>query len=280
MKKFILSLFFCFLVVSNSPAEAHRYCGSYYLTHKYYYQNELYFPGCDKHSMLEEKTIYYYSNGSRYVYTNYTVYNSDGSILITDCSRIKHIIHQNRHYFIVYKGKGYKIIDENGNILTGKNYKKMEEIAPNRLLVKFNKKYGVIDINENIIIPIKYKEFKQVGYDLYQTKLNGYWGLMNSSNYIFAKNKYDKIKPLQETFILKQEDKYGLANTQGQIIFDTELDKIKSLGEYILIKKDKKYGLLDSTGKEILPIEYKKIELERNSIKYQDFKKNTEFLDL
>lgn len=280
MKKFFLCLTLCFIVISNLPAEAHRYCGSYYMTHRDYYQSEHRFKNCDRHSMLEEKTIYHYSNGSRYVYTNYTVYNSDGSILISDCSRIKHIIHNNRHYFIAYKGKCYKIIDESGNILTGKNYKKMEEIAPNRLLVKLNKKYGVIDINENIIIPIKYKEFKQVGQDLYQTKLNGYWGLINSSNTILAKNKYDKIKPLRETFILKQEGNFGLADAKGEIIFDSELDSIKTLGEYILIKKDKAFGLLDSAGNEILPIEYKKIELERNEIKYTDFEKNKKFLEL
>lgn len=266
MKKHFVLLLLSLCLSHCIPAEA-RYCHhSSYLVHKDYYQEEFKFPNCDKHSILKETTVYYYSNGTRNYYTTNTIFNSDGSILESGCSNVKHYIHDKKHYFTYYKNKKYQILDENGELLTVKKYKKMNEVAPNKLLVKLDKKFGIIDLNEKIIVPIKYKKFEQIGQNIFLTKLNGYYGICDNSNQILVKNENDKISALYDTFVIKKYDKYGLADKNGKIILPTDNDSIKKLGEYILVKKERKYGVLDSFGKIIADIKYNKIRLNRNTL--------------
>ena len=266
MKKFVICFVLSLVLTGNTAVQAHH-CGSCsYLVGKDYHQEEYTFQNCDRHSMLEETTVYYYSNGTRRYYRTSTIFNADGSVLDSGCSNVKHIVYNKKHYFTFYKNKKYQILDEHGNYLTVKNYKMMNEIAPNRLLVKLDKKYGIIDLNENIITPIKYKKFEQVGTNLFITKLNGYYGMTDNSNNILIKNEHDKIKPLYDVFVIKKYDKFGIVNKNGNIVLQTEYDKVKKIGEYIVVKKDGKYGVLDSTGEIISEAIYKKIRLNRNSL--------------
>lgn len=275
-----LAIFFILMIALNTnlPASAHHCSSHYYLTYKDYFQEEHNFADCNRHSMLKETSVYYYSNGTRRSYTTSTIFNEDGSVLESNCSNVKHIIYNKKHYFTFYKNKKYQILDENGNYLTVKDYKYMQEIAPNKLLVKLNKKYGIINLKEDVITPIKYKKFEQIGKNLYLTKLNVYYGMTDNSNNSLIKNEHDKIVPLYETFILKKYDKYGLSDKNGKIILPVEYDKIKKLGEYILVKKDGKYGILDSGGNIIAQPIYKKIRLERNSLEGKLHKNNWEKL--
>ena len=261
-KCFVLLLFSIFLC-SNSIVYAH--CHNHvYLVHKDFYQEEQNFHNCDKHYVLTETTVCYYSNGSRRTYTNSTIFNKDGSIVATNCRDVKHLIFNKKHYFTFYKNKKYNILDESGVITSVKNYKKMEEIAPNKLLVKLDKKYGIIDLKENKIVPIKYKKFEKIGDDLYLTKLNGFWGILNSSNKTILRNQYDKITPIYECFKIKRKDKYGLIDSKGNIIINAKCDSIKKIGEYIIVKLEGKFGVYDSVGNKISECIYRKIRLERN----------------
>ena len=270
MKLKFLMILSCIVLLTTNNVYAHsHYCHSscpVYLINKDYIQQEQFFTNCDKHYVLKETIICFYSNGTRRSYTNCTIYNTDGTILETDCLSVKHLAHNNQHYFIIYKNKKYSIIDDKGNYLTTKNYKKMQEIAQNKLLVKLDKKYGVINIDENIIVPIKYKEFEQIEKNLFKTKLNGYYGVIDSSNNILIKNEYDKITPMYETYILKKEGKYGLINKNGQKILEANKDSIKKLGEYILVKKDNKNDVYTANGEKINKESYSKIRLERNNL--------------
>lgn len=265
MKRKLFYLIAGLIFVTNS-VEAHHCSSHYYVTYKDYFQEEQLFNNCNKHSMLKETTVYYYSNGTRRSYVTNTIFNQDGSVLISGCTDVKHILYKNKHYFTFYKNKKYQILDENGNYLTTKEYKKLKEIAPNRFLVKLNKKLGIIDLNENTITPIKYQKFEQIGQNLFLTKLNGYYGITDSNNKILIKNENDSIKPLYDVFIVKKQNKYRIADNKGQIILPSEYDNIKMLGEYILIKKDGKFGVLDANGKTIADTIYKKIRLERNNL--------------
>ncbi len=266
MKKLFASLVLVLTLLMSSPAEAH-YCGShYYVTYKDFYQEEHNFKNCDRHYLLKDVSIYYYSNGTRRTYISNTIFNKDGSILVSGCSDVNHIESNGKHYFIFYKNKKYQIMDEFGNILSVKKYKYMREIAQDKLLVKLDKRFGIVNLNDEIIVPIKYKKFEQIGKDLFLTKLNGYYGILNSSNKILIKNEHDKISPIHETFLLKKYNKFGLASKSGEIILPIEYDKIKELDEYIVIEKDGLYGLLDSSGNVISKPIYKKIRLNRNNI--------------
>ncbi len=270
MKKITCAIVLGLLICANSDAFAHsRHYHSSSSSHSYLVgKDEIHqehkFPNCQKHYLQKHTTVYFYSNGTRSSYTNNTILNTDGTIIQSECSSVKHLIYEDKHYFIVYKGKGYKILDDNGEELTLKKYSKMEEIVSDRLLVRYDKKYGIIDLDENVIVPLKYKSFDRVGKNLFITNLNGYYGMIDYSNNVLIKNEYDKIKPLYNTFLLKQYGLYGLADINGKIILEAQYDKIKKLGEYILVKKDKKYGVYDSVGNKITDIKYKDIRLERN----------------
>lgn len=263
MKKLII-YFIVTMFYTTMSVQAHCHHSHNYVTHTNYFQEELHFANCNKHSLLNETTVYYYANGTRNSYTTSTIYNNDGTILESGCYNVRHLIYNNKHYFTFYKNKKYQIIDENANYLSVKNYKYMKEIAPNKLLVKLDKKYGVIDFNEKIIIPIKYKKFEQVEQNLFITQLNGYYGMCNNANNIIIKNENDTIKPLYETYLLKKMGNYGLTDKNGKIILPVEYNKIKKLGEYILIEKNNKFGVLDSTGEIIAKPIYKEIRLNRN----------------
>ena len=241
------------------------------------YQTQEKFQNCDRHSLLIDTTINYYSNGSRRSFNTYTVLDEEGRAIISNCYDIKHITNKNEHYFLAKIGKYYKIIDENGAKYALRKYTKMSEIATNRVLVMVDKKYGIIDIKENIIVPIKYKEFEQISPDLFITKLNGYYGIIDSSNNSILFNEYDKIKPLYDTYIIEKEGKYGLISNTGKILFEANYDNIKKLGEYILIKKDKNYGILNAQGEALSEIKYKKIKIKRNKIQVK-LNKNWEAL--
>lgn len=267
MKKILLCFLLGILFNSFNPVYAHRCYSHSYLVHRDFFQEEQTFVNCDRHSVLKETTVYYYSNGTRNSYTISTIYNQDGSILASGCYNVKHHIFKNKHYFSYYKNKKYQILSEDGVLLSTKKYKSMNEIAPNRLLVKLNKKYGVIDLQDNIIVPIKYKKFEQIDKNLFLTKLNGYYGMINSSNNQLIKNEYDKIKPLYNTYLLKKYKKYGLADKNGKIIIEAECDNIKKLGEYLKIKKGKNFFIVDENGKKLNNKLYKQILMERNTLK-------------
>ena len=285
MKKLSILLTLSFLISTSAVLAHPRYYNHYphhyhsgcssncvYVVRSDNFQEEQSFKNCSKHTLLIDGVTNYYSNGSVRTYYSYTVLNQDKTPLISNCSDIKHIVHNKKHYFLAKQNKYYKIINDDGFELTKRKYSLMKEIAPNKILVKVEKKYGVIDIFENVIVPIKYQKFEQLSSNLFKTKLNGYWGLVDNSNNVLLKNEFDNIKLLYDTYVAKKENKYYLLNLEGQTIL-SNADKIKKLGEYILIKKDKLYGIFDLEGNQISEIKYKKIKLDRNNIKAYENKK-------
>ena len=236
-----------------------------YVVSRDFTKTEQKFPNCTKHYMVVETVTYHYSDGSRRSFNNCTVYNSDGSVLVSGCSNAKHILYENKHYFIICKNGCY-LTDSDGNRLTKRTYSKMEEFKLNSLIVRHDKRYGIIDLKENIIVPIKYQKFITEGNGIFITKLNGYWGIIDSENNQLVKNDCEKIKSLYDTILIKRYKRYGLTDLDGKILYETKYDKIKKLGEYIIIKDNKKYFVLDSDGERINDFSYKKIKLERNTL--------------
>ena len=287
MKKILLCLcvVICFATCAVAKgahsASAHHNCGScrshhssgsssehVYLTNTEHNTYEQRFPNCKEHYAITETTTNYYSNGTKNVFSNSTIYNSDGSVLVTDCLSVAHLVYLDKHYFIINKkGKGYQIVDSQAKVLTTRKYSRMSEIENGKILVKYDKKYGIIDINENVIVPIKYQQMEVLAKDIYLTKLNGYYGVLDSDNNILIANDCDRIKRVNDVLIIRRYDKYGLANLEGSIIYNVNYDKIKKMGEYILIKQNKKYGVYNPETKEQSKIMYKKVKLDRNHLK-------------
>lgn len=251
---------------SHVGVHASYHSSPVYLIKSDYSESEQEFKDCKDHYLITRTTINYYSNGTRRVFNAHSVYNSDGTVLIPNCTDIKHTIYNKKHFFLVRLGGKYQIMDSTGTLLSKRNYTQMKEISPNKLLVRVDKKYGIIDLNENKIVPIKYKKFEPINKNLFLTKLNGYYGMIDSSNNIVLKNEYDKIKRVYDTYILKRDGDFGLVDINGKIILPANNDKIKKLGEYILVKKDGRYDVYDSDGNKLNDIRYKKIRLERNTL--------------
>lgn len=237
-----------------------------YLVNKESHTEKHNFQNCDKHYVMTETTIYHYSDGTRRVYTNSTIYNSDGTPIVENCQMANHVILENKHYFIVRKNRVGQILDETGTALSERKYSYIEVLQPNRLLVGLDKKYGIIDISENIIVPIKYQKFTDVGYGLFVTRLNGYYGILDINNNQLVDNDCERIKPLYDTYVLKKYGKYGLVSKEGKLLLEPAHDKIKKLGEYILVRDNNLYSVLDMCGNSIDDNKYKKVRLERNTL--------------
>ena len=161
MKK-IVALFLITIMGSNIlPATAHT-CRHYshrthsssqsvYLIKKEQSEETTNFSNCDEHSLVTKTTINYYSDGTRRIFKSYKVLNKNGVEIITNCTNIHHIIYDKKHYFIAKQNKRYKIFDNNGKIISIREYTFMEELDTNRFLVRCNKKYGIINLEENLI---------------------------------------------------------------------------------------------------------------------------------
>ncbi len=237
------------------------------------------FPNCTKHYMKTQVTTNHYSDGSKRTLYSSTIYNSDGSVIASDCNKVNHITYNNNHYFIICKFSskgGCSIIDTNGKAVTEKTYSRIEELKENRFFVKYDKKYGIIDLKENEIVPVKYQRFFKINNETFITKLNGYYGILNIENKVLVKNECEKIRPMHKTVLIKKCGKYGLCNLKGEVLYKAKYDKIRHLGEYILIKKSKKYQILDSEGKMVSDAKYKKVRLRRNTLYGYDGKKWSE----
>ena len=233
---------------------------------------EIKFPNCYQHYAIKDTTSDYYSDGSKKVYTKYTLYNTDGAVLAENCKDLKHIIYADRHYFIINNSEGYQLSDENAEPITERKYNYMTEAGINRLIVRSNEdsgffsngKYGIIDFAENDIVPLKYSSINPLSNDIFITKLNGYYGITDIDGNEIIPNDCDSIKNIHNALLIKRYGKYGLADRYGTVILGTNYDKIKKLGDYILVKKNDKYGVWDSNGKNISEIIYKSVKLDRN----------------
>ena len=257
----------------------HDYHGSssrpVYLTSSEHQKSQQHFPNCDKHYVETETTVNYYSDGTRRVFSNSTIFNSDGTVLLDNCLAVSHVAYENKHYFIVSRYKeGFKVIDSDGNVLTHRSYSYMVNLEPNRILVKFDKKYGIIDLNENIVVPTIYQKFNRAGEKIFIAKLNGYWGIVDIDNNVLVKFECNNIKRVYEVFVAKKYDKYALLNNNGEFISGFDYDKVKKLGEYILVGKNKRYGVYDYSGMKLTDLRYKKIRLERNNLEGQLYSDN------
>ena len=249
-----------------------------YLVNKDYKTSEEHFADCNEHYMVVETTTYHYSDGTRRTFNNYTIYNTDGTILKNNCQDVHHLTYNKKHYFIVRENRVYSIINKNGESITERPYSWMEEVAPNRFLVRLDKKYGIIDLNEKLILDIKYQKFQRCSKNVFITKLNGYYGLTNTDGITLVKNDCEKIKPLYNTILLKRYGKYGLTDFKGKLIISPEQDKIKRVGEFIVVEKNKLYRVYNSHGVLLDSTQYKKVKLERNTL--WGYTKNSEKVEI
>lgn len=203
-----------------------------------YQKTEHKFTNCDKHYILTETATNFYSDGSRRIYSNSTIFNSDGSVIEIDCKSVEHLIFNDKHYFIINKN-GYKLINDSGETLTKRNYSFMTKITPNRILVKFDKRYGIIDLSEDTIVPVKYQKMTHIGNGIFVTKLNGYYGILDKDDNILLNNNCERIKPIHDVIVIKKYGKYGIYNREDRLYLNPCMTKLKNSMNTYLLKKTK-----------------------------------------
>ena len=237
-----------------------------YLVNTEYKQQKHEFQDCKSHYAITDIKTDYYSNGQRNVYKISTIYNSDGTILISNCQDFEHFIYDKNHYFIIKKQGKYGIYDTSAKVISKKQYSKLQLLKENRILAKLDKKSGIIDLKENTIVPIKYQKIFPTGSDIFITKLNRYFGLLNINNKIILKNDCEKIKKIENYLIVKRYGKFGLYDIQAEKILDIKYDKIKVSNGYILTKLNGLYGAVNIEDNSIINANFNKIKLIRNQL--------------
>ncbi len=225
-------------------------------------------PDCMEHYLYVTEVSTTYSDNTVSTARSYSVYNADGSVLVSNCRNAQHLTNYNGHYFII---NNKDLIDSYGYNVTKESYVSLYVIAPDRIMASKNLSflkagYGVIDFSGNEIIPVKYQSIKTGKFNngIYTTKLNGYYGLTDLNNTAYLKNEYDSIKELHYTYLIKKDNRYGLVNANGKMVLSATYNKIKKCGEYIIYEQNGKWGALDANGNILAYPQYKKIELNRN----------------
>lgn len=103
----------------------------------------------------------------------------------------------------------------------------IEEVLPNRLIVKSLNLFGVINLSGKVIIPFM----------------------------------YDDINLRSETaFFVKQRNKWALMSVNGEQLTDFRYDEPFYYSRRGFVKENGKYGIIDSIGKEILPPQFTDLE--------------------
>ena len=88
-----------------------------YLLKSDFYQKTQTLPDCEDHSILIDTTINYYSNGAKRTYSTYSVVdNKKETIILSDYLDIKHVLVNNKHYFLAKNGREYKILNGKGAV--------------------------------------------------------------------------------------------------------------------------------------------------------------------
>lgn len=149
---------------------------------------------------------------------------------------------ENVNYFILYDYKTIEILDLNTNEISilKSNIKELTSIKDG---ITNNNKYLTAKQTDNTYTLINY-----IGIDVLD-------------------KVYQEIKTTQkeDTFIIKENNKYGVITDQNEIKLNVEFDNIEFIGKFIITKKDNKISIYDDNYN---LIEDSTIELENSESTY------------
>ena len=190
-------------------------------------------------------------------------------------------------YFTVYTANKWGVINQEGNEVIIPSYREMI-VIPDKAKDVFICTY---DINEetgeyktkainrkNEAIFTEYEQVEAINNidkngnvwhekNALKVKKNGKYGLIDLTGLEILACEYDEISALrgiENSIIIKKENKIGLVNDKGSILIEPNFKEIKNLGEtykegYITITEDGKYGAVSTTKKQLLENKYEEI---------------------
>ena len=208
----------------------------------------------------------------------YGAINSKGKVIIpTKYERLSSVWLKGKIYFKTYvKGKGYGLVDYNGDLILIPNYKKIwladsihyeyQYLYSNYLFIKNKKgKWGLMNSEGEWIFMPKFQDIKYLYAKkmLFWVKKSGKWGLLNQESNWVIEPKFQDIEGLNvKNFVkVKLSDKWGVLNEKNNWVIEPKFEDINELSVkgFVRVKLADKWGILDFEGKYLLPTNYNKI---------------------
>lgn len=169
--------------------------------------------------------------------------------------------------------EGFKVINEQGEILSPKAYSFIGSYKDGRALFSETNKegkyvYGYLNLEGREVIPAKYdsagdfddgKAIAKVKENQYELiDING--NILNTYDYYFVGNSSDNLLPFSKNI----NDKYGYINEEGRVIIEPQFPWAGSFKEeraLVNMSEDylNKYGVIDKQGDFIINPEYNNI---------------------
>lgn len=171
--------------------------------------------------------------------------------------------------------KGYRVIDEQGKVLTKKSYSFIGKYSESRAVVANSMEdgsylYGYLDEKGKEIIPLQY----EVAQDFYHGKAvvnikENENALIDRYGRILQKYPYYTVGALREgklSFQKKMGDRFGYINEKGEVVIEPQFSTAEPFQDGRAIVSHEKdywnrYGLIDSNGKVVIPLAYDNAQL-------------------
>lgn len=165
---------------------------------------------------------------------------------------------------------GWGTYDLNGDsIAIQPQYKSLERLGPNRLVMVLNELSGVIDNQGRTIIEPRYDGVYPGGEgDHLVFEKNFKMGLMDSFGNELIPALYQSVKKMRSAWVqVRKDDRWGLRNLRDEELMGCVLMDIDSLGnDFALVQRGPLWGVIDSSGKELVPIRYGELKVANDSL--------------
>lgn len=172
----------------------------------------------------------------------------------------------------------YGIIDLTGKELTSVEYDEIIAIEgiKNAIKVKKDNKYGVIDNEGKVLVKTEYKDVTNLGKDnkegfIVQVEDNKY-GVVDYSGNPILEAIYGEVSKIygNDTYVVKENQKYTLVKKDGTELAATGFDEIKQVLKNsengVIFTKDNLYGVMKLTGEVIIEPTYEELKEAKSGI--------------
>lgn len=190
--------------------------------------------------------------------TRYALLNREGKYII-NLENSFNFFYVKNGKIIVKKNNYYGIINDDNEIVIPIKYCEIRLDSEGVIIAMQNKKYGVLDYKNNILVPFLYdfiSDFSIVhsnGKRYAVVEINGKNGVIDDSNNYLIKpiKTIEMIEVVNNSIIIKKDDKWGMIDFNMQTIIPIEYDSLKyyRLQSYLHAKKDEYYYHFTLDGK-------------------------------
>ncbi len=177
-----------------------------------------------------------------------------------------------KNSILVQKDGLFGLVNNSGNKIIDTKYSSIEALNDdynNGYIVKNSDgKLGVIATNKDVIFECKYSDIKHVyGNETYIVKENDKWQIVNKSTEKSVEINYEDVKSINsENIVIKNNSKYGIIATDKTEKVPCEYDDMNyAFLDYYIVKKDNKYGIINSKNEKSLELQYESLYFNKDA---------------